>query len=199
MFELPSGGCIAGESGPYATGGWCGDDCAERTRGLLESHRMERSVFVASVFPTATGVCEALPQRRPVHSADGSGRYAVADIGKAAGVGKAVVRISAAGNPFRVHVDVSGAGNAEVFVALALNEAVSRVMRGENGGRQLRHVAVVQSLTQVGKVKSGESFSKDVDVPGAKQADVQRYRIVAFVQERGQSRVLGAASFRPAR
>ena len=124
------------------------------------------------------------------------GHRAIAEIGKAAGVPKAVVKLSAAGNPFRVHVNVSVAESADIFVALALNEAVSQVMRGENGGRKLRHVAVVKSLTQVGNVKSGASFSKDIDVPGAKPEDAQQYRIVAFAQERGQGRVLGAAVLR---
>lgn len=107
------------------------------------------------------------------------------------------MRVSPAGNPFQVRVEVSGAANAEIFLALALNEATSQVLRGENGGRQLRHVAVVQSLTRIANVKNGEGFLKTVDVPHAKEADAQRYRIVAFVQERGLGRVLGSASFRP--
>ncbi len=127
------------------------------------------------------------------------GRRALAEIGKASGAPKATVKVSAAGKPFRVQVDVTGAANGDVFVALARNEAVSQVTRGENGGRQLRHVAVVDSLIPIGSVKKGESFSKEVDLPGAKQGDPQRYRIVAFVQERGQGRVLGSALFRPMR
>jgi hypothetical protein len=93
-------------------------------------------------------------------------------------------------------VDVSGASNGDVFLVLALNEAESQVARGENNGRKLRHVAVVQSLVQIGKVSGGTDFSKEVDVPADKQADPHRYRVVAFVQERGQGRVLGSALFR---
>jgi hypothetical protein len=129
------------------------------------------------------------------------GRRAVAGISNAAATEKALVRISSLptgkGSPFRVRIEVSGSANAEVFVALALNEAESQVVRGENGGRKLRHVAVVRSLAQIGKVRAGDRFSKAVDLPAGKEANPQGFRIVVFVQERGQGRVLGAASFRP--
>jgi len=125
------------------------------------------------------------------------GRRALSDIGKAARAPKATVRISPTGNPSRARVDVEGAVNGDVFVAVALNEAVSQVMRGENKGRKLSHVAVVQSLIQIGKVSSGASFSKEIDLPTDKNVDPHKYRIAAFVQERGQGRVLGTALLRP--
>jgi len=80
---------------------------------------------------------------------------------------------------------------AEVLVAVALDRAQSKVLRGENGGRQLQHVAVVSRLSSVGKVKPGESFSKDVTInlPSSGQG----HRIVAFLEEEGSGRVLGAA------
>jgi hypothetical protein len=56
------------------------------------------------------------------------------------------------------------ASKADVFVALAFDHAQSRVLRGENGGRRLEHVAVVKRLTAVGQAKKGEPFSKDVTV-----------------------------------
>ena len=125
------------------------------------------------------------------------GRRAVSDIAEASRKTKATVRITPAGSPSRVRVEVEGAANGEVFVAVALNEAVSQVVRGENKGRQLRHVAVVRSLTQIGKVNGDAGFSKEIDLPADKQADPHNYRIAVFVQERGQGRVVGAALFRP--
>jgi hypothetical protein len=90
------------------------------------------------------------------------------------------------------HVKVADVSSkADVFLALALDHAQSQVLRGENGGRRLEHVAVVKRLTIVGGVAKGESFSKDVmitlDHPG------QAYRLIAFVQEAGEGKVLGAA------
>jgi hypothetical protein len=79
----------------------------------------------------------------------------------------------------------------EVLVALALDHAQSSVGSGENRGRALEHVAVVKRLSAVGKVKKGESFSKDItlalgDAGGA-------YRLIAFAQEADQGKVLAAA------
>jgi hypothetical protein len=80
---------------------------------------------------------------------------------------------------------------AEVLVALALDHAHSQVLHGENGGHSLEHVAVVNRLTTVGKMKKGESFSRDLTL----QLDPNSgpYRIITFIQEAGQGKVLGAA------
>ncbi|MEP6540209.1 MAG: DUF1223 domain-containing protein [Bryobacteraceae bacterium] len=125
------------------------------------------------------------------------GRRAIADIGKAARTAKAAVRILPTEDRSRVRIEVEGAANAEVFLAVALNEAVSQVMRGENKGRKLTHVAVVQSLTQIGKVAANGSFSREIELPADKKADPKGYRYAAFVQERGQGRILGTALLKP--
>jgi hypothetical protein len=78
------------------------------------------------------------------------------------------VRIGAvsvdAGNPtvLRTRIEVDGSSdkhNADVYVAVALNHVESQVLHGENGGRRLRHVAVVQQLTKIGKLQPGKSFA----------------------------------------
>ncbi len=91
----------------------------------------------------------------------------------------------------RAHIE-SGAvpANAEVFVALALDHAESQVLRGENGGHHLEHVAVVRNLTNAGKVAKGAAFAKDVHIK-AKPSDAG-YRLIAFVQESHQGQILGA-------
>lgn len=91
------------------------------------------------------------------------------------------------------HLDIGAVPvKAEVFVALALDHAQSQVLRGENGGHQLEHVAVVERLTSVGKVKKGEPFSKDVAIK-MNHPD-KDYRLIAFVQQADEGKVLGAAA-----
>jgi hypothetical protein len=80
---------------------------------------------------------------------------------------------------------------AEVFVAVALDHAQSQVLRGENGGRKLEHVAVVERLVSIGKVKKDEPFSKDVAIKI--DHPEKDYRLVAFVQHADGGKVLGAA------
>ncbi len=82
---------------------------------------------------------------------------------------------------------------ADVYVAVALNRAESQVLRGENGGRQLSHVAVVESLAKIGKLEKGESFEKQFQLKLKPGTDPANVRVVAFVQESGPGRVIGAA------
>jgi hypothetical protein len=79
--------------------------------------------------------------------------------------------------------------DATVFIAVADAEDSSDIRGGENKGRRLHHVAVVRSLTAVGKITAKDGFTKDLawaDHPG-------HVRLIAFVQESKQGRILGSA------
>ncbi len=116
---------------------------------------------------------------------------------------KVPVRISGisldSANVLQAHVEAEGlpdssrAGKADVFLVVALNHAESNVLRGENGGRRLTHVAVVKSLTKVGSVEIGKNFAKDVRLKLATKTDPNNLRLIAFVQQPNQHQVLGAA------
>lgn len=82
---------------------------------------------------------------------------------------------------------------AEVYVALALNHAESHVSGGENGGRTLSHVAVVRDLVKVGPLKHDEGFAQEVQLRLESGLDTHNLRVIAFVQEPKQGKVLGAA------
>ena len=81
---------------------------------------------------------------------------------------------------------------ADVLVAVAADHAESQVLRGENGGRHLEHVAIVKSIDKVGKAEKGQPFSKDfsISVKGLTQIS----RVIVFLQEPNQGRILGVAS-----
>lgn len=125
---------------------------------------------------------------------------------KAAATPKVPVRIGEvtvdAGNPAvlraRVETDAnSEKHNADVYLAVALDHVESQVLRGENGGRHLVHVAVVQELTKVGKLPKGKSFAQDVQLKLKPGTDPKNLRLVALVQESGPGKVLGAALRKP--
>ncbi len=83
---------------------------------------------------------------------------------------------------------------AEVLLAITENNLRSEVARGENAGRYLRHSAVVRELTALGELGANQnSFDAEptVNLDNGWQRD--NLRAVAFVQERGTRRVLGAA------
>jgi hypothetical protein len=95
----------------------------------------------------------------------------------------------------RAHIDVDAPPDhtkGDVDFVVALNQAQSQVLKGENAGHRLTHVAVLRSFSKVGKLDSGHTFSQDVSVKleNAKDSDL---RVIAFVQKSGMGRVLGAA------
>jgi hypothetical protein len=120
-------------------------------------------------------------------------------ISKAATSPKVSVRLSGAtlqGNVLRAHIDTATAASgekADVFLVVALNRAESQVTKGENAGHRLSHVAVVRSISQAGKVESGQTFSQDVSVKLDSGITSSNLRVIGFVQEPGQGRILGAA------
>jgi len=121
---------------------------------------------------------------------------------KALGVPKISVHaflISADPSGVLVHLDTGalepsfGAREAEVQIAVALSRAESQVSSGENAGHRLTHVSVVRSLTKVGILKRGQSLSQDVHVNLGSASESHNLRLIAFLQEPQQGRVLGAA------
>jgi hypothetical protein len=121
---------------------------------------------------------------------------------KAAATPKVAVRIGDVsidpGNPMqllaRIETDASFENHsADIYVAVALDHVESQVLRGENGGRHLVHVAVVQELTKIGKLPKEKAFAQDVQLKLKPGTDPKNIRLIVFVQESGPGKVVGAA------
>ena len=82
-----------------------------------------------------------------------------------------------------------GAREADVYVAVALNRAESQVSSGENAGHRLAHVAVVREIRKLGVIKRAYGFSQDIQL----NLESGNERLIAFIQEPRQGKVLGAA------
>ena len=123
---------------------------------------------------------------------------------KALGVAKLPVHLSSisadASNTLQAHVETGtleasmGAREADVYVAVTLDRAESQVSAGENSGHRLTHVSVVKSLTKIGALKQGQGLAQDVQLKLERGSDSRGLRLIAFVQEPRQGRVLGAAA-----
>jgi hypothetical protein len=124
------------------------------------------------------------------------------------GIARAVAAASASGVTLRiasvrvvegrlaVTYTLAGAvpAGAEVWAAVADDRATTDVKRGENGGRQLAHVAVARSLTRVGHAAGGEAMVS-LPLPEAMAGQEKTGRhVVVFVQEAGYGRVLAVES-----
>jgi hypothetical protein len=106
------------------------------------------------------------------------------------------VRAQRAGSEVRVSVEVGDRMRpSELYLALANDPASSRVTRGENSGRTLRHVAVARSLVRVGTLPAHGAFAKELTLP-LKNENAQPWRVVAFLQDSGSKLILGASEAR---
>jgi hypothetical protein len=99
-----------------------------------------------------------------------------------------------------LHIDAAqlpasgSATSATVLLAIADESDESHVSGGENGGRTLKHIAVVRSLAQVGSVNQSEKLSREIKVNIGNER--QNMRLIAFVQEERTGRVWGIGSAR---
>ena len=116
-----------------------------------------------------------------IRSALGSGTVSVQISGVKTDHGKILAHIETGATP----------ANAKILAALVLEHAETQVARGENGGRKLEHVAILQNLDSLGKLRAGESFTKDVSLSA--HFSGKAGRLIVFVQEPNQGKVLGAA------
>lgn len=104
-------------------------------------------------------------------------------------------------NVLRTHIDTDANvdnRNADVYVVVALDHVESQVLKGENSGRHLTHVAVAQEFTKVGKIEKGKTFSQEVQLKLKPGTDPKNVRVIAFIQESGPGKLLGAALRKPA-
>lgn len=93
-------------------------------------------------------------------------------------------------------VEVNGSSvqhKTDIYLGLALDHVTSQVLRGENRGQTLTHVAVVESLSKIGSLSPGQTFSQEIRVPLKPGMDPANVRTVIFAQEPGYGRVIGAA------
>ena len=115
---------------------------------------------------------------------------------------KVAVRLSSASvgaaNVLQAHLETDalpasfGLREADVYIAVAINHAESQVAHGENAGRTLTHTAVVRSIVKVGTLRQGQTFAQDIQLKLDPGTDAHNLRLIAFVQEPGQGRVVGA-------
>jgi hypothetical protein len=108
------------------------------------------------------------------------------------------------GTPAHLNGEIEVDGNAEqrgadVYVALALDRVETKVLRGENRGKTLAHVAVVEFLAKVGRLKPGQKFNQSFRVPLERELASNDARLIVFVQEAGYGKVVGATLQRTVR
>lgn len=98
-----------------------------------------------------------------------------------------------------VHLDAgqlpaTAARSATVLLGIADEKDESHVTGGENGGRTLRHVAVLRSLKQVGSLDQVNPLSQDVRIEIPRRGG--SIRLIAFAQDKENGTIWGVTSTR---
>ena len=112
---------------------------------------------------------------------------------------KAVVALKVTGwdsLSFVVRELPKGVQTADMLLAVTESGLETPVSGGENGGRRLRHSAVVRSLTRLGKLDSKKdgAYTADARLNLRPQWNRQSLKLVLFVQDHASRRILGAAA-----
>jgi hypothetical protein len=115
-------------------------------------------------------------------------REAERAIKEAAGHSKAPIQVVAerADKKARVNIHVDGQGGGTLYLALAHDAMRSQVLRGENGGRSLSHVAVAYSIEKVGRLDGKTvDFERTINLKSGGAT-----RVIAFVAQGGSGHVV---------
>lgn len=137
------------------------------------------------------------------HEVIGSDEPAVhAAVRQAAKAPKAQVTVTPEAQPdgtLRVSIRIDAPANlglsgpAAVMVAVTEDRLSTSVRRGENGGRVLKHAAVVRSLASIGQfLLDDRVHATTAPLIMAPEWERDRLRVVAFVQEQSTHRIVGA-------
>ena len=125
-------------------------------------------------------------------------------IAKAAGTAKANINLTVKGSAANAITLVTQIENlpavtsgdtADVMLAITESGLSSKVLRGENSGKELAHSVVTRRLVKIGSV-TAKSFSAERPVELSPAWKRQNLKAVVFVQERGGRRVLGVAAIK---
>jgi hypothetical protein len=104
-----------------------------------------------------------------------------------------ILSVSAAGSTLTVNFSTSGelpAQGADLMAVLADDSDQSSVLRGENSGHTLAHVAVARSMARVARVQSPGERTVEIPIPSSFQSG-QGHHLILFAQTPGNGRVLG--------
>ena len=96
------------------------------------------------------------------------------------------------GRTLRGHIDLpDDLPSSEIWVALIEGGLSTKVERGENAGRLLKHPAVARLVRKAGRT-GGDRVTFEVKLPDAAQTG--RCRLVAFAQKPGPGEIVAAGS-----
>ncbi len=102
-----------------------------------------------------------------------------------------VASVEASNKSVQAEVKVAAHLSADLYAVVADDDDKSSVLRGENSGHHLEHVAVLRSIQRVGSLDQGFDRQVRVDLPHG--SETQKMRLLIFAEERGTGHILGVS------
>jgi len=105
-----------------------------------------------------------------------------------------ILSLKVVGRTLTVNFSVSGdvpAHGADLVAVLTDDSDRSSVLRGENSGQTLAHVAVARSISRVATLRKAGERTAQVQIPATFE-NAQKHHLILFAQTPGNGRVLGA-------
>jgi len=127
-----------------------------------------------------------------VGSEEGNLRKAIrAGLQKAATAEFSISDVKIDGDRASVKYRAEGIPNdAVLMLALVQKDAVTKVQRGENGGRTLSHVQIVRQLQRL-LLKNNDQGTANVALPNG--FNPQGWEVIGFIQNRSNGEIIGAS------
>lgn len=158
------------------------------SNALFSKHQKEYSYYLnAQVYTpqvVVNGKTELVGSDEPVL------REAISNALTTAQTAQVTLKALQTGDKLAVNYELSGnTDNQQLLIAIVQKTAISKVARGENGGRTLSHAQIVRELKTVAlnQAKKGETT---INLP--KDFDQQGWEVIGFVQNKANGEVLTA-------
>lgn len=106
---------------------------------------------------------------------------------------KAEIQIDAVDQKLKVKItDIPKHEDASVYLAFAEDDLSSDVRRGENAGKNLKHVSVVRILQAIGRIMpQDKSFELETNLQIQTDWKKENLKAIVFVQENKSRKILG--------
>jgi hypothetical protein len=121
------------------------------------------------------------------------GNRATKEILDAAKSPKATIELAIGGEKLKIKISkLPEHENASVFLAIAEDNLVSDVGRGENSGKTLEHVSVVRELKSIGNINAQDkSFETETIFQLQPNWKKENLKLVVFVQGNQNRKIYG--------
>ncbi|MBT9330494.1 DUF1223 domain-containing protein [Paracidobacterium acidisoli] len=161
---------------------WSSEEMTERQTAYTSQFRQDSNYTPEAVIDGAQGITA---NNRPAVVA------AIEEAAKHPSIAITIADVNWSDGKATATITTTETAKADLYATLADDHDQSNVLRGENSGHQLEHVAVVRVMKKVGSLD--HPFNRPIAIPFSGNKQQKPMRLVVFAQDRRTGRILGVA------